>query len=193
MKFSSSPSTHLAFIHWFCLGSFLEITDWTWVLSHRKCMCSNEKWMIWLCVKWLSREPSPDTSRIISEQNAVLQFLGMQNRSPKFAFDCVNKHWWMSTHLIVFVGLWHNEKNRTICRMIKVNYWICILRLSSSNLYDFLKAVSLCGYSHHPFWIFSLLAHYTQKCGICCLGLLRSIKWHDFSWTMVKFNIWSIT
>lgn len=36
------------------LGSFLEITEWTWVLSHWKCTCSNNKWMIWLCMSWLS-------------------------------------------------------------------------------------------------------------------------------------------
>lgn len=55
MKFSSSLFTLLGFYSLsFCLGSFLEITKWTWVLNHWKCSCSSDKWMTWLCVSWLS-------------------------------------------------------------------------------------------------------------------------------------------
>lgn len=106
MKFSSSLFTPLGFYSLIlCLGSFLEITKWTWILNHWKCSCSDDKWMIWLYVSWLSENSAPslssqpELSLIVPGQNAMLQFLGMQNRSPMCAFERVNKHWWISTSL----------------------------------------------------------------------------------------------
>lgn len=82
--------TWLSFTLILCLGSFLEITEWS--LSHWKCTCSNDKWMIWLCVSWIS-----DNSALKSVWSSLGKMLAYNFRICKPGAPCVPLIVWINT------------------------------------------------------------------------------------------------